>query len=49
MAQHDLAAESGFTREFISRVENGRIDPRLSTVEALADTSHFPRSVLKVD
>jgi len=34
--QAELAAESGFSREWISRIENGHVDLRLSTLEALA-------------
>jgi transcriptional regulator with XRE-family HTH domain len=34
--QVDLAAESGLSRETISIIENGRVDLRLRTLEALA-------------
>jgi XRE family transcriptional regulator, regulator of sulfur utilization len=34
--QIDLAVESGISRQNISLIENGRIEPLLGTVEALA-------------
>jgi transcriptional regulator with XRE-family HTH domain len=36
--QADLAAHSGFGRVFISNLENGKHEPRLGTIKALADT-----------
>lgn len=35
--QIDLAAHTELSREHISRLENGRKDPTLRTLEALAD------------
>lgn len=34
--QEDLAAESGIGKPFISRLENGRREPCLRTMEAIA-------------
>ena len=48
--QEDLAAHSGIGRNFISLVENGRREPRLRTLEILANAfdmtvSQFMRGV----
>jgi transcriptional regulator with XRE-family HTH domain len=37
-AQEDLAAHSGLGRPFISNLENGRREPGLRSIEALAHT-----------
>jgi len=42
MTQEDLADKAGVTREYIARLEAGRYDPSLSTLEKLA-------KALKVD
>jgi transcriptional regulator with XRE-family HTH domain len=36
MTQEQLAARAGVTREYIARLEAGRYDPSLSTIERLA-------------
>jgi HTH-type transcriptional regulator / antitoxin HipB len=36
--QVDLAAHSGLGRTFISNLENGKHEPKLSTIKALADS-----------
>ena len=37
-AQSDLAAHSGIGRQFISDLENGKQEPRLRTLETLANS-----------
>jgi transcriptional regulator with XRE-family HTH domain len=36
MSQAALAARAGFSREYVNKVEAGRYDPPLSTINALA-------------
>jgi transcriptional regulator with XRE-family HTH domain len=36
MTQEQLAERAGVTREYIARLEAGRYDPSLSTIERLA-------------
>jgi transcriptional regulator with XRE-family HTH domain len=36
MTQEHLADKTGVTREYIARLEGGRYDPSLSTIEKLA-------------
>ena len=36
MTQEQLAEKTGVTREYIARLEGGRYDPSLSTIEKLA-------------
>ena len=36
-SQAELAAKFGVTREYVARLESGRHDPPLSTVERLAE------------
>jgi transcriptional regulator with XRE-family HTH domain len=36
MTQEQLAEKTGVTREYIARLEAGRYDPSLSTIEKLA-------------
>jgi transcriptional regulator with XRE-family HTH domain len=48
--QPDLAAESGLDRSYISKIENGRIEIGLTTLEVLANSfgmtvSQFMRGV----
>lgn len=49
-AQEDMAAHSGIGRPFISRLENGRREPCLRSIETIANTfgmtiSQFMRGV----
>lgn len=37
-SQEDLAARSGLEQHFISRLENGKMEPCLGTIETIADT-----------
>lgn len=37
MSQHQLAAETGLDQGFISRVEAGRMEPCLGSLDAFAD------------
>jgi len=36
--QVDLSVESGFGRVFLSNLENGKHEPKLGTIKALADS-----------
>jgi transcriptional regulator with XRE-family HTH domain len=36
MSQATLAERAGFTREYVNKIEAGRYDPPLSTINALA-------------
>jgi transcriptional regulator with XRE-family HTH domain len=44
--QVDLAAHSGFGRVFISNLENGKHEPKLGTIKALADCFEITASQL---
>jgi transcriptional regulator with XRE-family HTH domain len=44
--QADLAAISGLSRELISRLENGRVDLRLTTLQTLAGSFRITISQL---
>jgi transcriptional regulator with XRE-family HTH domain len=44
--QVDLAAHSGLGRVFISNLENGKHEPKLSTIKALADSFEMSMSRL---
>jgi transcriptional regulator with XRE-family HTH domain len=37
-SQEDLAAKSGIAQNFISKLENGKKEPCLRTIETLSDT-----------
>lgn len=41
MAQHELAARTGMRQAHISRIENGLVDPKLSSVVNLARALGF--------
>ena len=46
--QGELAGKAGLTREYIARLEAGRYDPSLSTIEALAKALRVkPAELLK--
>jgi len=40
LTMRDLAARSGMTAASISRIENGQVQPRFSTIRRLANALH---------
>jgi transcriptional regulator with XRE-family HTH domain len=46
MTQEQLAAASGATFGTINRLENGHVEPTLSTVQKIADALSVPPTVL---
>lgn len=41
MTQRELAAKAGIPQETIARIEKGRVDPRVSTLDRLLEAAEF--------
>ena len=46
MSQGDISRKLGVDRAYISSIENGRMNPTLSTLEKLAEAINVPSSKL---
>jgi transcriptional regulator with XRE-family HTH domain len=46
MTQRELAAKSGIPQESIARIERGRVDPRIGTVDRLLEACEFGLEVM---
>ena len=46
LTQRELAAKAGITQETIARIERGRVDPRLGTLDRLLEGCEFGLEVM---
>jgi hypothetical protein len=54
LTQRQLAAKTGFPQETIARIESGRVDPRVTTLDRLLEgcgfgLEHLPRLGIGID
>jgi transcriptional regulator with XRE-family HTH domain len=54
LTQRQLAAKAGIPQETIARIERGRVDPRISTLDRLLEAAgygleHLPRLGIGID
>jgi transcriptional regulator with XRE-family HTH domain len=54
LTQRELAAKTGYPQETIARIESGRVDPRVTTLDRLLEgcgfgLEHLPRLGIGID
>jgi len=54
LTQRELAAKTGYPQETIARIESGRVDPRVTTLDRLLEgcgfgLEHMPRLGIGID